>query len=133
MAWQSIISSHPTTDPRSRLFRCGSIILLIDKLKVGGGPSLSSGSETADHLIHTCFCAAISRTIAELSCTRASLLSPHLHRESLPSGSKRAQRHGGSDSGAARTPTSRKPAPWPLTVGPETDEVRREAVQCPSW
>src|SRR6516165_6011484 len=92
MAWQSIISSHPTTDPRSRLFRCGSIILLIDKLKVGGGPSLSSGSETADHLIHTCFCAAISRTIAALSCTRASLLSPHLHRESLPSGSKRAQR-----------------------------------------
>src|SRR6516162_7504483 len=37
MAWQSIISSHPTTDPRSRLFRCGSIILLIDNLKVGSG------------------------------------------------------------------------------------------------
>src|SRR6516165_2279479 len=37
MAWQSIISSHPTTDPRSRLFRCGSIILLIDNLKVGNG------------------------------------------------------------------------------------------------
>ena len=30
-----------STDPRSRLFRCGSIILLIDKLKVGSGPSLS--------------------------------------------------------------------------------------------
>src|SRR5215469_11124699 len=69
MAWQSIISSHPTTDPRSSLFRCGSIILLIDNLKVGSGPSLSSGSETADHLIHTCFCPAISRTIAALSCT----------------------------------------------------------------
>jgi hypothetical protein len=39
----------------------------------------------------------------------------------------------GSDSGAARIPTSRKPASWPLTVGTETDEVRREAVKCPSW
>jgi len=56
-----------------------------------------------------------------------------LHREGLPSGSKRAQRHGGSDSGAARIPPSRKPAPWPATVGTETDEFRREAVKCPSW
>src|SRR6516162_578940 len=37
MAWLSITSSHPTTDPRSKLFRCGSIILLIDNLKVGSG------------------------------------------------------------------------------------------------
>ena len=54
-------------------------------------------------------------------------------RTSLPSGSERAQRHGGSDSGAARIPPSRKPAPWPATVGTETDEFRREAVKCPSW
>src|SRR6516165_2999127 len=107
MAWQSITSSHPTTDPRSRLFRCGSIILLIDNLKVGGGAvSVLKVRDGRSPLTHTCFCAAISRTIAELPCTRASLLSSHLHRESLPSGSKRAQRHGGagSDSGAARTP-----------------------------
>src|SRR5215472_9475151 len=35
MAWQSINSSHPTTDLKSKLFRRGLIILLIDKLKVG--------------------------------------------------------------------------------------------------
>src|SRR5215469_8337320 len=69
MAWQSIISSHPTTDPRSRLFRCGSIILLIDNLKVGSGAvsvlRVRDGRSPHTHL----FCAAISRTIADLSCT----------------------------------------------------------------
>ena len=75
---------------------------------------------------------------------RASLLSSHLHREScaLPAldprsafGIEAIPAHGdaGSESGTTRIPTNRKPAPWPPTVGSETDEVRREAVKCPSW
>src|SRR6516225_8189990 len=135
MAWQSIISSHPTTDPRSRLFRCGSIILLIDNLKVGGGAvsflKVRDGRSPHTHLflrsnkqddcgpaVHTCkpFIAATASG-------------------KLAFGIEASPAHGdaGSDSGAARIPTSRKPAPWLPTVGTETDEVRREAVNCLGW
>ena len=92
MAWQSIISSHPTTDPRSRLFRCGSIILLIDNLKVGSGAvsvlRVRDGRSPYTHL----FLRRNKQDDCGTVLHRASLLSSHLHRESLPSGSKRAQR-----------------------------------------
>src|SRR6516225_1795597 len=97
MAWQSIISSHPTTDPRSRLFRCGSIILLVDNLKVGSGAvsvvRVRDGRSPHTHL----FLRSNKQDDCGTVLHRASLLSSHLHRESLPSGSKRAQRHGGSE------------------------------------
>ena len=98
------------------------------------GPSLSSGSETADHLTHTCFCAAISRPIAELSAPCKPFIVSLASRK-LASGIEASAAHGdaGGDNGAARIPTSRKPAPWPPTIGTETDEVRRQAVKCPSW
>src|SRR6516162_7920595 len=92
MAWQSIISSHPTTDPRSRLFRCGSIILLIDNLKVGSGAvsvlRIRDGRSPHTHLF--------LRSDKQEDCGTVlhgpSLLSSQLHRESLPPGSKGAQR-----------------------------------------
>src|SRR6516165_4560619 len=81
MAWQSIISSHPTTDPRSRLFRCGSIILLIDNLKVGGGAvsvlRVRDGRSPHTHL----FLRSNKQDDYGTVLHPASLLSPHLHRE----------------------------------------------------
>jgi hypothetical protein len=83
---------------------------------------------------HThCFRAAISWTIAAPSCHTCKPFIASLASGKLAFGIEASPAHGdaGSDSGAARIPTGRKPAPWPPTVGTERVEVRRETVKCP--
>src|SRR6516165_3108236 len=116
MAWQSIISSHPTTDPRSRLFRCGSIILLIDNLKVASGAvsvlRVRDGRSPHTHL----FLRSNKKNDCGTVVHKCKPFIASLASKRLAFGIEASPAHGdaGSDSGAARIPTSRKPAPWPL-------------------